>query len=111
MVKVRYDEGVAIHIDPESCAGRREAAREVLTGEHAGQPLSREIVDIPGADALYLCGRQYERSRYRKWPFDPARSKTLACMDASCTGTGRPRDWPAWFAMLVRIGKVRSRSR
>ena len=110
-MKVRYDEGVAIHIDPESCAGSREAAREVLTGEHAGQPLSREILDIPGAEALLLCGRQYERMRYRKCPFDLARSQTLACMDASCTGTGRPRDWPVWLAILVRIGKVRNRSR
>jgi hypothetical protein len=96
-VKVHYDEGVAIHIDPESCAGSREAVREVLTGEHAGQPSSRERLDISGADALQLCGRQYEWSRYRKWLFDPARSKTLACIDASCTGTGRPRDWPAWL--------------
>ncbi len=33
MVKVRHSEGVAIHTDPESCAGYcREAAREALTG-------------------------------------------------------------------------------
>ena len=38
MVKVHYDEGVAIHIDPESCAGGREAVREALTGARAGQP-------------------------------------------------------------------------
>src|SRR5256885_10064913 len=30
----------------------REAVREALTGECAGQPLSREKVDIPGADAV-----------------------------------------------------------
>src|SRR5215216_6548495 len=52
MVRVHYDEGVAIHIGPESCAGGREAVREALTGECAGQPLSREKVDIPGADAV-----------------------------------------------------------
>src|SRR5580658_2285361 len=33
MVQVHYDEGVAIHIGPESCAGGREAVREALTGE------------------------------------------------------------------------------
>src|SRR5712691_5496356 len=38
MVQVHYDEGVAIHIGPESCAGGREAVREALTGECAGQP-------------------------------------------------------------------------
>src|SRR5271169_2946354 len=52
MVRVHYDEGTAIHIGPESCACGREAVREALTGECAGQPLSREKVDIPGADAV-----------------------------------------------------------
>ena len=37
-VQVPYDEGVANHIGPESCAGGREAAREALTGGHVGQP-------------------------------------------------------------------------
>ena len=42
MVKVRYSEGVAIHTDPESCAGHcREAVREALTGGRIGQPSSR----------------------------------------------------------------------
>src|SRR5580700_5956781 len=52
MVQVHYDEGVAIHIGPESCAGGREAVREALTGERAGQLLSHEKADIPGADAV-----------------------------------------------------------
>src|SRR6266496_827862 len=47
MVRVHHDEGVAIHIGPESCAGGREAVREALTGECAGQPLSHEKADIP----------------------------------------------------------------
>lgn len=97
-MQVHCDEGVAIHIGPESCAGSREADREVLTGEHAGQPLSRERLDILGADAFHLCGRQYEWTRYRKRPLDPTRSQTLACMDASCAGAGRPRDWPVWHS-------------
>src|SRR6266851_4984379 len=54
MVRVHYDEGAAIHIGPESCAGGREAVREALTGECAGQPLSREKVDIPGADSVIV---------------------------------------------------------
>jgi hypothetical protein len=41
-VQVPYDEGVAIHIDPESCAVAREGLGEALTGESIGQPLSRE---------------------------------------------------------------------
>ena len=31
-VQVPHDEGVAIRIDPESCGGVREDAREALTG-------------------------------------------------------------------------------
>src|SRR5262245_3067186 len=42
MVQVHHGEGVAIHIDPESCAAAREGNSEALTGERAGQPLSRE---------------------------------------------------------------------
>ena len=41
-MQVPYDEGVAIHIGPESCAVAREGLGEALTGERIGQPLSRE---------------------------------------------------------------------
>ena len=41
-MQVHYDEGIASHIGPESCAGGREAVREALTGDHTGQPSSRE---------------------------------------------------------------------
>ena len=41
-MKVRHDEDVASHIGPESCAGLREGVGEALTGEHTGQPSSRE---------------------------------------------------------------------
>jgi hypothetical protein len=52
-VEVHFDEGVAIHIGPESCAGAREGVGEASIGEHIGQPSSREIVVIPGADAVH----------------------------------------------------------
>jgi hypothetical protein len=52
-VQVHFDEGVATHIGPEPCAGVREDVGEASAGEHTGQPLSREIVVIPGADAVY----------------------------------------------------------
>lgn len=51
-VQVPYDEGVANHIGPESCAGGREAVREALTGVHVGQPLSGERLHIRSADAI-----------------------------------------------------------
>ena len=43
-MQVPYDEGVAIRIDPESCAVAREGFGEALTGGRIGQPLSRERV-------------------------------------------------------------------
>ena len=51
-MKVPYDEGVAIHIDPESCGRRREAACEALTGARIGQPLSGVRLHNRSADAL-----------------------------------------------------------
>ena len=41
-MKVPYDEGVASHIGPKSCAGDRKGAGEALTEENAGRVLSRE---------------------------------------------------------------------
>ena len=52
-MKVHCDEGVAIHIGPEPCAGVCEDVGEASAGEHIGQPSSRETVVIPGADAVY----------------------------------------------------------
>ncbi len=42
-MKEPYWKGVAIHPDPESCAGGGNIAGEALTGAHTGQPLSSEI--------------------------------------------------------------------
>ncbi len=52
VVRVHCDEGVANHVGPEPCAGIREGVGEASVGVRAGQPLSREIVLISGADAV-----------------------------------------------------------
>ena len=39
-----YDEGIASHIGPESCAFAREGGGEALTGVRAGRVWSREIL-------------------------------------------------------------------
>jgi hypothetical protein len=39
VVRVHHGEGVAIHIDPESCADAREGVGEALTGERIGQAI------------------------------------------------------------------------
>jgi hypothetical protein len=51
-VQVHYDEGVATHIDPEPCVFTREGEGEASAGERIGQPLSRERMFNPGADAV-----------------------------------------------------------
>ena len=51
-MQVHYDEGIANRIDPESCAVARKGLGEALTGEHIGQPLSREMNIVLGADTL-----------------------------------------------------------
>ena len=53
-MQVHHDEGVASHIDPESCAAACEGSSEALTGERTGQPLSRESALSPGANAVPL---------------------------------------------------------
>jgi len=58
------------------------------------KPLSREIVVLPGADGRSLFGRRDGQARYREHLPDPAWSKTLACMEAPCAGTGRSLDRP-----------------
>src|SRR5215467_5654667 len=68
MVQVHHDEGIANRIDPESCAAAREGNSEALTGERAGQPLSRESTLVPGADVVPLTegntnGRDIARPR------------------------------------------------
>jgi hypothetical protein len=51
-VRVRRDEGVAIRVGPEPCAGIREGVGEASAGECAGQPLSRVSDFLRGADTV-----------------------------------------------------------
>ena len=53
VVKVHCDEGLAIHVAPDPCAGAREGVGEASVGERIGQPLSRETVINLGADVVY----------------------------------------------------------
>ena len=53
-MQVHCNEGLANHIGPEPCAGVREGIGEAPAGDRIGQPLSREIDVIPGADAVRL---------------------------------------------------------
>ncbi len=84
-VQVPYDEGVAIHIGPESCAASREAVREALTGVHIGQPLSGERLLYRSVDA-----------------FQSAEDNTSQCDIASA---GRLRAvWRTWHVCTSSVG-------
>ena len=99
-MQVPYDEGVANHIDPESCAVAREGGREALTGERAGQAIEPRKYPLPGCRRRSADGRQYGCARYRERPDGPAWSENLACADALCSGTGRSHDRPATARVL-----------
>ena len=109
-MQVLCSEGVASHTGPEPCVRVREDTGEASAGERRGQPLSRERNLIPGADAVIRAEGNTDGHDRRERPNAPAWSKTLACVDAPCTGTGRSHVWPPLFG-AVRIGKARSRSR
>lgn len=111
MVQVRHGEGVAIHIDPESCAAAREGISEALTREHTGQPLSRESTLFLGADVVPLTeGNTDGRDSARAQTARPGRRHwhvwTLFAREP-----GDPRSDHGPCADLVRIGKARSRNR
>ena len=79
-MKVHHDEGVATRIDPESCAVAREGNGEALTGEHTGQPLSRESSAVLGADAVHVAeGNMAERANASARPTQRGRRPWHVC--------------------------------
>ncbi len=75
-----YVEGLANHVDPESCGKFGNRFVEALTGVCLGWVLSPEMqTNIPGADVLQESGRQHCIHRYGEGYADPAGSET-PCM-------------------------------
>ena len=111
-VKVSNRKGIANQTGPESCVAHREVRDEALTGEPAGQPLSRESNKlVQGADAVRLAEGDTDRRDsasawmtlrgLRPWhvgKFLGREPGDLLLGRSSCNGA-------------VRIGKTRSRSR
>ena len=111
-MQVHFDEGIANYIDPESCAGTREGFGEALTGDHIGQPLSREMNIVLGADALSNVegntdGRAIASARTARRGRRPWHVWTLLAREPGDLTAGHRRR----VAVLVRIGKARSRTR
>lgn len=82
-MKVRYRKGIANHPDPESCGGVREGVIEALTGESAGQPLSREIKQSGTPTLLSEAEGHTDEGATRELSEGPTRSKTLSMRRSS----------------------------
>ena len=109
-MRVRRNEGVAIHIGPEPCAGIREGGGEASAGERAGQPLSRESDYLQGADAVSCAegntgGHASASVRPTLRGLRPWHVRTLLVREPGDLQLDHSHDG------VVRIGKARSRSR
>ena len=109
-MKVRYDEGLAIHIGPEPCVGPREGAGEASAGEHIGQPSSRESLIFPDADVVRITEGNMGGAITRA----PARSGVVedpGMCGSSLYGNREVSGLACGGMPQVRVGKTRSRSR
>jgi hypothetical protein len=110
-VRVHRNEGVASHIDPESCADAREGAGEALTGECTGQPLSRER-DNPRVPTRSLTRKAIRWVALVRAPHRPGVVADSGMYRRSLCGNREISSLTARNAYgVVRIGKARSRSR
>ena len=110
-MKVRCDEGVAVHIDPEPCVAVHKVRNEASAGARIGQPLSRDSVLIPGADAVKraegnMTWRAIASARSTWRGRRPWHVQKLLEWEP-----GGPASDRQGCAVPVRIGKVRSHSR
>jgi hypothetical protein len=109
-VQVRYNEGVAIRIDPESCVCIREDADEALTGERIGQPLSRESLIFPEADVVIITEGNMESAISRAL-FHSGVVEDPGMCESSLCGNREASGLTGGWTPPVRVGKARSRSR
>ena len=108
-MKESYGEDLASHTDPESCTVAREGGREALTGACAGELLSREIINVRGADAVAASGRPHPMPRSGKRYWGPrAVVRTFACTETPHARTGRSRVCPSAMARRAALGSLRT---
>ena len=108
-MQVHYDEGVAIHIGPEPCAGAREGVGEASVGECIGQPLSRERVSrVP---TRWITWKAIRTGAPSQAPERPGVVRDPGMCRRSLRGNREVSRPTAWQKPSVRIGEVRSRSR
>jgi hypothetical protein len=110
-VEVRCSEGLAIHTDPESCAGSREGAGEALTGACTGGVSSGVSYIVRGADAVVACRRQQAVVRFCEDLSHPASS--LDPQHVRTSPVREPGDLRSALGRRAqgRVGKAGGRSR
>jgi hypothetical protein len=93
-MRVPYDEDMASHIGPESCVGIRKGVGEALTGESAGQVLSRDR-KRSGVPTMSLQSEgNTGHPAIARDGLTPRGLRPWARMEVLCTGTGRSRARP-----------------
>ena len=111
-MKVLNSKGIASHAGPESCVAHREVRDEALTGEPAGQPLSRESFKlVQGADAVSVAEGNTDR---RDKASAGSALRGLRTWHVGTLFTREPGDLLLGrFSCVgaVRVGKMRNRSR
>lgn len=95
---------------PESCGGARKDAAEALTGEDAGEPLSREIAK-PGLPTSFLRMEGNTGMGAKVSPFpSPRGRRPSACIEASWMGTERSPGPVDRVSSLQRAEKAHGRT-
>jgi hypothetical protein len=101
-MEVPYSKDPANHADPELCGRGRKVAFEALVGEYTGRVLNLEKV-VQSANVVQITeGNTSTGDRARRcWALRGRRPR--ACVEVSCTETGRPIRTPRYF--VARVGK------
>jgi hypothetical protein len=107
-MKVSYSKDLANHAAPELCGHGRKIAFEALVGVHTGRVLSLENV-VRSANVVQMTEGNTSTGAIarRCWALRGRRPR--ACVEVSCTETGRPGWQP--FCILARGGKPKGVSR
>lgn len=85
-MKESHEEGLAHHLDPESCVDDRKVVGEALTGAHTGQPSSCEIRSSGVPTLLSYAEGHTERGVIGEPSSDSTQSKTLSMCGNSLHG-------------------------
>ena len=100
-MRVPYDEGLATHIGPESCGYSCKTVVEALTGERAGQVLSRENSYFEVSTISKGSEDKTEYTVFARCILALRGLRPCARTEASRTGTGRSHVYP--WQMVVGI--------